>query len=153
RLLETVRQYARERLQAAGEEEALRSAHLSHFLKLAEAGTADSTPSRPNERSRLDHLEKEIGNVRSALDWSQEIGEAALGLRLASEAGGLWIVRGFLAEGRQRIHALLSLPGAATRTAERAMGLLMAANLDYLQSDFEQALTAIEESLAIGHEL
>ncbi len=81
RLLEIVRQYSRDRLEQAGEEEELRERQRDFFLTLVER--AEPELWGPAQRKWLDRLEAEHDNVRAALGWSVENGEAATALRLA----------------------------------------------------------------------
>ncbi|HEX5501652.1 MAG TPA: tetratricopeptide repeat protein [Thermomicrobiales bacterium] len=150
RLLETVRQYARERLREARGEEAFERRHFAYYLGLVETAAPHLTGSR---RSRwFDRFAVEHDNLRAALRWCLDHGEAEAGLRLASR--GLWLFwggRGHLAEGRAWLTALLAAPGAG-RTATRADALNAAGNLVHLQGDFAAASALHEESLAIRRE-
>jgi len=97
-LLETIRQYARERLVASGESELVRTRHADWFLQWAEAGEANFNS--PNIIKWMDTLETEHDNLRSALEWllSSKSG-AQKGLRLADALGQFWQVRAYLNEG------------------------------------------------------
>ena len=110
RLLETLRQYARERLAAGGEDEAVRRRHAAYFLGLAEAAGPDLLGGR--QSAWLDRLEREHDNLRAALEWLTERGAAEAGLRLADAVGPFWMTRGYLQEPRARLERLLALPGA-----------------------------------------
>src|SRR5207302_1650733 len=81
RLLETVRQYARDRLLETGEAAAVRARHLAYFLDLAEQ--AEPALRGPEQVAWLERLDAEHGNLRAALDWSLAEADAAVGLRLA----------------------------------------------------------------------
>lgn len=151
RLLETVRQYARERLRAAGEEEALARRHLEYYLGLVEAA-APELPRGGRERW-FDRFAVEHDNFRAALRWCLEHGEIESGLRMAGR--GLWLFwggHGHMAEGRAWLTALLAAPGAG-RTAARADALNAAGNLVHLQGDFVAAEALHQETLAIRREL
>src|SRR5207244_4321177 len=108
RLLETVRQYSRDRLREAGEEAAVRRRHWEFFLGLAEQ--AEPALLGAAQGVWLERLEYERENLRSALAWSIEQGEVEGGLRLAAALGQFWYVRGYLTEGREQLAALLALP-------------------------------------------
>jgi predicted ATPase len=112
RMLETMRQYAREKLLDAGESERLRDQHLAHFLKLAE--DAEPHLSGPAQATWFARLERDYANLRAALEWSLQEPDASLGLRLGSALVMLWIVRGPLT----RISAGRS-PCAVTARVER----------------------------------
>jgi predicted ATPase/DNA-binding SARP family transcriptional activator len=97
RLLETVREYAAERLAEAGGTQAARDRHVHAFLGLAQ-----------RER-RLPTLSLDHDNFRAALEWSLEKGGEA-GARLAHALGGFWLARGMLAEGRDWLERALAQP-------------------------------------------
>src|SRR5207245_4869872 len=98
----------------------------------------------------LDQFEVEHDNLRAALDWLIESGEADWGLRLGAALFQFWEEREYLAEGRERLGQLLSLPGAAPRTRLRARALFAAG---VLTSDPAAARRLHPEALEIGREL
>jgi predicted ATPase/DNA-binding NarL/FixJ family response regulator/transcriptional regulator with XRE-family HTH domain len=126
-LLETIRQYAREKLVESGEADAARDFHLDYFMKFAEA-TAPKLHG-PEQMQALDRLDSELDNVRAALEWSLREGRAEKGLRLAGALAWFWERRGYWSEGRARIERLLNQPDAAPRTLIRANGLVAASLL------------------------
>jgi tetratricopeptide (TPR) repeat protein len=149
-MLETVREYARERLEASGEADLVRQQHLAYFVGLAERAAPEIRG--PRQREWLDILELEHSNLRAALDWSTQQGEVVLGLRLAGALWRFWHVRGHLSEGRARLAHLLDLserlsdiPGAVAARAEALYG---AGVLARFQSDFASARALHEEALA-----
>jgi tetratricopeptide (TPR) repeat protein len=146
RLLETVRQYGWERLQAAGEANPLRERHLGFFLGLAEAAEPHllATDSLP----WLDRLERERDNLRAALAWAVESGEAERGQRLASALRFFWQYRGYWQEGREHLARVLALPGEAVSPRVRAKTLFHTGFLAIHQGDFGAARPLVEESLA-----
>jgi predicted ATPase len=107
RLLETVRQYARDRLLESVEEEAVQTRHLTFFLNWAE------------QRPGWERLDAEHDNLRAALAWSGAQGQGQVGLRLGAVVG-FWQVRGYHEEGRELLARLLAQPGAESRTEARA---------------------------------
>lgn len=116
RLLETLRQYAAERLQETGEAPAARDRHLAWCVALA--ALADAARHGPQLPVWLDRGEAERDNLRAALAWSLAGGAAEAGLRIAAEMPGLWVMRGSRAEGQLWLEALLAAgAGAATRRA------------------------------------
>jgi non-specific serine/threonine protein kinase len=122
RLLETVRQYARDRLLESGEAEAVRDRHRDYFLAFAEEAEAQLTGSE--QAAWYERLEMEHDNLRAALAWCQEAsGGAAAGLRMVGALGRFWEVRGHTAEGRALTASMLSRPGAEPRTKARAKAL------------------------------
>jgi len=151
RLLETLRQYGRERLIASGETEETQRRHAAYFLALAEE--AEPKLTGPEQVVWLDRLETEHDNLRAALRWVRASGEAETGLRLGGALWWFWYVRGYYLEGRERLAELLALPGAAGRTAARAKVLNGAGVMAWAQGDYAPARTLHEESLAIRREL
>jgi predicted ATPase/class 3 adenylate cyclase len=151
RLLETVRQYARDRLLEAGEADAVQGRHLDWFLALAEEARRELFG--PEQRAWLDRLEGEHDNMRSALAWSEVQERGTAGLRLGAALWRFWSVRGYLAEGCERLESVLSHPGASAPTVERASALDGAGYLAMNCGDFTRACTVFEEALSIGQEL
>ncbi len=121
RLLETVRQYAAERLKEAGERHAFERRHCDWYVELAEG---DPTPvgDLPT-RDRLRRLDLERDNLRAALA-SALVGDPQLALRLSVALWRFWLMRGYLAEGSRWRAA--SLTAAPEHTADRARALLAA---------------------------
>ena len=96
RLLETVRQYALEKLGESGEADAVRSRHRDYYTAMA--AVLDAPAGRDYER-RLEQAETEIDNLRAAFGWSRENSDIELALALASSLQPLWLARGHLREG------------------------------------------------------
>jgi predicted ATPase/DNA-binding SARP family transcriptional activator len=152
RLQETVRQYARARLEECGEEQAVRGQHRDEFLRLAERAKPEMQG--PGQPAWLDRLEEDNGNLRAALDWClQEPDGAQPGLRLASDLFFLWWIRGYFAEGQRRYAAVLGRTGAGARTAARAKALSRAGGFLSVHGDAAAARSLFEEGLAISREL
>ena len=118
RMLETIREYGLECLTASGAEPAVRRDHADYYLALVE--TAEPELTGPEQAPWLDRLEAEHDNLRVALRWAEESGEAEIGLRLVGALGQFWLIRGHLREGREQLTRLLGLAGASPRTAARA---------------------------------
>ena len=103
RMLETIRQYALEKLMASGEAEALRKRHAMYYLLLVEAGVSLSAQLR---LAWQDRMETEHDNMRAALAWSHSVeGNAELELRLAAELARFWSHRAYRDEGRGWLEA------------------------------------------------
>jgi predicted ATPase/class 3 adenylate cyclase/Tfp pilus assembly protein PilF len=152
RLLETVRQYGRERLLETGEAEAVRQRHRDWFLGLAEQSCRSDKSL--GDAAWMDLLEIEHDNLRAALDWSQTEGESAqAALRLTAALLRFWGSRGHWAEAQERLAAALSRPDAAGRTTGRAEALRGLAGLACFQGDYTAARSLLEEALSIGREL
>ena len=150
-MLETIREYALECLRASEDWEAARRAHADFFLALALQAEPELTG--PKQKIWLTKLEREHDNFRAVLKWVEETGEAEHGLRLGGALWRFWLVRGYMIEGRERLTALLALPGAAQRTRERAKLLNGAATIIHEMGDYPTAHLFLLESLEIWREL
>lgn len=142
RLLETMRQYARERLLASDEGPQVRERHAAWCVALAEAAEPDLYNSHQIERLRM--LDEELENIRGALDWMIGSGAADPALRIVGGISVFWQARGHWTEARRWAARTLELPGGAP--AARAPVVMMAARLAALQGDVGEA----EESLELG---
>jgi predicted ATPase/DNA-binding winged helix-turn-helix (wHTH) protein len=147
-MLETIREYALEKLQASGEEALTKRAQAAYCLVLAEEVTAEQSGAEWLERFALEH-----NNFRAALEWLTEIGDADWGLRLGTALFRFWDIREYLAEGRDRLGKLLKLPGAAAPTKARTRALFAAGVLASEQGDYALAETLISESQDIARQL
>ena len=105
RLLETVRQYAQEKLGESGEAEAVRSRHRDHYNSMAALLDA---PARTDYHRRVEQAEEEMDNLRSAFGWSIETGDIGRALELASSLMPLWLSRGRIQEGLAWFDAVLA---------------------------------------------
>jgi len=163
-MLETMREYGLERLEATGDTTAVRGRHAAYYLALAEAAEPELTGT---EQARwLGRLEAEHDNLRAALRWAPG-GEPVVGLRLAATLWRFWHIHGHLSEGRGWLEGLLaemedvsghggavdedaSGTGATEleRGALRAKALRGAGGLATEQGDFRQARTLYESALA-----
>ena len=151
RLLETVRQYAAERLRASGEEAALRGRHAAAALALVEAGDADyGGPRHARWRARL---ERERENWRAALAWATKAGDRPRALRLTIGLYEFWILRGDLAEGRAWLARAIALLPAAARTEERAVLVGRLGLAAHFAGDDAAARAHLEEAVAIARGL
>jgi non-specific serine/threonine protein kinase len=152
RLLETIRQYALEKLIESGEVDESKNRHLKYFIKWTETAEPHLSGAEPLEWLEL--FEAEHDNLRAALDWCGADGSRAdSGLRLAVASSHFWRLRGYLSEGRIRILAALSRINTQERTEMRALALYWAASLAYLQSDYPATRQLAEESLMLWREL
>ncbi|HEX9370216.1 MAG TPA: AAA family ATPase, partial [Roseiflexaceae bacterium] len=148
-MLETLREYALERLELSGEAPALRRRHAAYYLNIAEQ--AEPELRGENRRMWLDRLEVELANLRAALRWTLTQGAAELAARLASALGVFWDVR-HRREGRDWLEATLA-GGPLLPPAIRAKTLHAAGWLARAQYDQATAIALLEESLALYHEV
>src|SRR6185436_756467 len=157
-LLETIRQYSRERLLEAGGGEKIRDQHLAYFLKLAEQ--SDPELRGPNQVMWLDRLEHEVDNIRAALEWALEIHVEA-SLRLASALFWFWHIRSRKSEGIDWLERSLSAlsPGRDGTPLSRGQmwirgrALNVIGSLLVMHGNPEQGEAASRESLAIHQSL
>jgi predicted ATPase len=123
-VLETIHEYASDRLVASGEDVATHERHAAYFLALAEAAEPYKGP---RQAWWLNQLELEHDNLRAALRWYVDRGQTEQALRLAGALSRFWLGRGHLSEGRERLTEVLRLReagmGHGPRTAPRATAL------------------------------
>lgn len=150
-MLETIREYAAERLTESGEQDQFGRRHADHYAALAERAQPELTG--PQQIIWLDRCEREIDNFRSALRWALEHDESEPGLRIGGALWRLWQQRGYLAEASDWLRQLLALPGAAARNAARLNGLAGFGSVAYWRADYRAARAAYEEALSIAREL
>jgi len=151
RLLETVRQYARDQLLESGAGDVVRQRHRDFFLALAEA--AELKLLGGEQATWLRRLEEEHDNLRSALEWSLAETESGGDLRLCGALQQFWWTRGHFSEGREWCVRALGKPEAGRPTQERAKALNVAGVLARHQGDYPAARVLHEESLAISRQL
>ena len=149
RMLEPIRQYAREKLEERGEAEEVQRQHAGFFLALTE---------EPEPRLRgaedvewLERLEAEHDNLSAALSWVLERGEAELGLRLAGALWPFWEAHGHYSEGRRWLEEALEKGGQASAAA-RAKALEGLGWSTYRQGDTDRAKVIAEEGLRLSDE-
>ena len=149
-LLETVRQYARERLEESGELRVLRDRHAEHFVALAHDGMRQD---EDDQNAWCVQVEPEHDNLRLALDWLEESGRWDAVLSLGGALTLFWMNRGHRMEGRARLERALARPEAAERTRGRAAALLHVATLAWGQGDHDATAHYAAEGLQIAREL
>jgi predicted ATPase/DNA-binding CsgD family transcriptional regulator len=155
RVLETIRQYGRERLAERGDVSRLRARHRDHYLALAElAGAVWFGRDGPGW---VDRMRTEHPNVRVALDFcvTGSAADVASGLRLASALWFSWRGMSLLGEGRQWLDRLLAAEGGTPAAAgpARARGLWVTGSLAVLQGDMPAARTLLEEGMSLAGRL
>ena len=145
-MLETLREYALERLRDHDEEAALRRAHGRYYLSLAEA--AEPGLQGPEQVTWLAHLEAEYDDLRAALRWALAA-DADTALRLAGALPWFWYMQGLFNEGRDFLERALALE---TSGGPRAKALAGAGLLARRQGEQRRAISFLEESLVLYRE-
>jgi predicted ATPase/DNA-binding XRE family transcriptional regulator len=151
RLLETVRQYALERLMASGEAPRARDRHAAYILGLVE----QTEPELFGHGHLVTQarLEREHDNCRAALSWLVERADTALAQRLAGALGRFWFYRGYLTESAVWMERVLALPGGARRTAGRAKCLWGCAVVALSRADYAGVERLGQEARALWHDV
>ena len=119
-MLETVHEFAREKLQGSGETEEIKRVHAQYFLTLAEEAFPELRGSHQLEW--LDRLEAEHDNMRAALSWAAERKEVEVALRMGGALWWFWWMRGHNSEGRRWLEEALAMNGRGSPEV-RAMAL------------------------------
>jgi predicted ATPase/class 3 adenylate cyclase len=154
-MLETIHEFARERLQASGEGEEVRRVHAEYFLGLAEG--AEPELRGAEQLACLERLEAEHDNMRAALTWSLE-NEPETALRLAGALARFWEMRSDISEGSRWLEAALRQSDraevavtevAVTEVARRAKLLSEAGTFAFFRTDFEHAIVLHGEALEL----
>jgi len=158
RLLETIRQYARDKLFESDEAEQVRDRHLDFFISFAEQ--AEPKLRSAEQLEWLERVETEHDNLRTALAWSLESGKSDRALRLAGTLSWFWYLRGYWSEGNRWLAEALALDEreqsgrAATETTRRAKALYGAGRMHFgALFDPHTSRTIVEESLRLWREL
>ncbi len=147
-MLETIREYAQEKLVASGEEAIVRQRHAAYYLALIEAWAQTDSESQ----LLIARLEGEYRNLRIALQWAIEQSQSELALELAVALWEYWTTRGSPNEGRYWLTRVLAVQPPA-RTPKRIRALLELGALALYQYDIQQAQPFFEEAAALGREL
>ncbi len=169
-MLETIREYALERLLESGQSEQVRRWHAEYYLEMAEKAEVELRG--PKQADWLIQLDLEHDNMRAVLDWGLEttvIGQSEpRQLEIAARTGAalsrFWEIRGYLSEGRERLTRLLDLHALLVQVHKSVLPFenltspiasinLTAGRLAYLQGDYDAARPLFETSLALYQEL
>jgi predicted ATPase/DNA-binding XRE family transcriptional regulator len=164
-MLETIREYALERLEVSGEVEEAQRKHAQYYVALAEAAQPEASKQWDEAEwwSKVTRLEREHDNVRAALGWaavqSQEVETAA---QLAIALWWFWLERGYLSDGRRWMETILAVDGAEGPSGgaphrlparTKAYLLQVAGILAMAQGDHDYAVALHEESMTVYREL
>ncbi|MGH2774898.1 MAG: adenylate/guanylate cyclase domain-containing protein [Actinomycetota bacterium] len=150
-MLETIREFGQEQLRASDGFEALRRRHAQHFLGLALEAEAHLVAD--DQLEWLDRCDREHANIRAALRWAIEAGDANQAQGSAGALWRFWQQRGHLAEGRDWLREILAMPSGQGRSPARAKALIGAGGMAWWQKDREAAGACYEEAVAIEREL
>lgn len=152
RMLETVRQYALERLREAGDEETARTRHLEYYLALAERALSELAG--PLQGQWLARLDCERDNLLAAIGWSAQADDrASSGLRLVYALRPYWLNRGLLMLGCQVTVEVLAWPALQQRDIQRCRALFGAGQLCFFSGRDREARIHLTESLDIARAL
>jgi predicted ATPase/DNA-binding XRE family transcriptional regulator len=159
-MLETIREYAAERLESSGEAEALHREHALYYLELAESVQPETSVQM--QEVWLTVLDAEHDNLRAALRWAIQSRQRDIGTRLCLMLWRFWSTHFYLSEGRRWMEAVLALGAAEGRAGGAESGpsarswaflLLVTGILASFQGDYDRAEALYEESLTLYREL
>ena len=148
-MLETIREYAGELLEASAEAEEIRGAHAAHYLRFAQASAAGlATSGQAKWRTTL---EADHDNLRAALRFSLDAGDTSTALQLGAVLWRFWLERGYLSEGRLWLDEALAAPSAASLARARALsgdGVLA-----HYQGDYDRSEQLCQDALELSRSL
>ena len=144
-MLETIREYALERLDKRGDGDAVRRRRAAFYALLAEE--AEQALQGGQQLSWLDLIDAELPNIRAVLTWAIESGEAEDGLRIGGALWRYWNMRGHLTEGRERLERLLAVGSGSS--AARALVQSAVATIANVQGDHESVHRLVGASLPV----
>jgi predicted ATPase/class 3 adenylate cyclase len=150
-MLETIREFGLEQLEAGGDLDQIRRRHAEHFLGLAVEAEPHLTADDQGEW--LDRCDREHANIRAALRWAIGGGEADRAQEASGALWRFWQQRGHLAEGGGWFEEILAMPSGQGGTQARAKALTGAAGIAWWRQDRESAGAFYAEALAIEREL
>jgi predicted ATPase/DNA-binding XRE family transcriptional regulator len=148
-LLETIREYGAEQLAANGEEEQTRERHAAWVLAVTEA--AEPQLFRAEQQTWRARLEAERSNIRAALAWFEEIGDAVRAQRLTGSLLWFGVMSGSLRESQDWLRRALAIQGTSSAAA-RGWALVSASIIAWFLGDYDQAWSLAEESQAVSRE-
>jgi non-specific serine/threonine protein kinase len=151
RLLETLREYGRERLRVSGEEPILLERHRDYFASLAETGRRELAG--PGQTQWVTLLEEMHGNFRAALHDAIDRGDAVRALRLGSAFWQFWWIRGYWREGRRWLEAALALESPEDASTHRVVALRGAGVLTSGLGDFPAAEEYLGRSIDLARKI
>jgi predicted ATPase/class 3 adenylate cyclase len=147
-MLETIREFALEQLDASPDAEPVRVRHAERYLTLAEEAVPHLL--RVERRAWLGRLEREHDNLRAAFDFCAGSGRVEAALRIAAALWRFWLFRGHLREGLQRVRRVLADPASRAHPRAREPALEAAGGLSYWLGDAAVTIASYEESLTLA---
>ena len=148
-MLETIREYALERLGERGDSAAVQRRYAEFYVELVEQ--AEPALRGPQQLSWVERLDAELANIRAVLTWAMENGETETGLRIGAGLWRFWQLRGHLDEGREHLEQLLA-EGSGSASA-RASAQHAAACIARTQGDHDAVRRLLEASLPVHRRL
>jgi non-specific serine/threonine protein kinase len=149
-MLETIREFASEQLTSRGHEGRVRDRHAEYYLAFTERSRPfDGTPQRALGLGRIN---RELDNLRTALDWLV-VRDPERAMRLLAAVGPFWVFHGPQAERWERLTAAVSASGPSHQTLARAQALVDLSGLDMRGGDLDSASPQLYEALAIQREV
>ena len=145
-MLETIREFAIEQLVAAGEIERVGRAHADRFAAIVE----ERSPRFTAALEVLDATERDHDNIRAALRWAIDHGEAELAMLTGGRLWRFWHLHNHMREGRRLLAEILEMPGAQAPTRARAVALNGMASVLYWMNEFDAARRGYDEMLTIS---
>ena len=150
-MLDTIREYAQEQLEAHGEQAAVQERYVHFYLMLAQA--AEPHLYQPERDTWLERLDCEDANLRAVLRWCKENRDTVeIGLHLAGSLTYFWFYRGYLREGLSWVETMLARTADSDRSTARAKALFSAGLLSWKEAKAEVAARYAEEALSIFRE-
>jgi len=147
-LLETIHEFAREKLKQAGEDVVLRNRHLAYFCEMAER--VETEVEYEHQTVWLDRCETEHNNMRAALDWSLKDGaDLQTGIRLAASLGLFWYLHSHFMEGLERSRVFLEKARAHGDEKVLAKLLFRTADLHLHRAEFDAAVQLADDAVAM----
>lgn len=151
RMLETIREFAREQMQASREVARMRQRHADYFLRLAQG--VETKLLSAERMMWVEHLLVEIDNFRAALAWSEDTQHAEYGMRLSSALRWFWWTCGYVTEGRDWLQRALTLAGTHGEARIRAQTLFSLGLLAFHLGQYATSTATLLDSLALWKEL
>ncbi len=150
-MLETIRSFAWERLEADGQAMEVRRRHAEYFADFAEGAMPHLIAS--DRAAWLDRVQDDHDNLRAAIAFSIEVGDAHLGMRLVYALWRFWQSRAHLQEGAERTAAVLAIPTEELHSELRARAFEAGGGIAYWRGRLEQGRTYYDAALDISREL